>query len=235
MPAGVAGGALDPVEGDLDDLLGPHVHDVRRRATVSSSVNRSVCQASISSVIPLNVLPSITNPPVAGSRAAEVDVGQPAPPPSAAPLDREHHQVEGVHRLDLDPGGAAAAGVVRRREVLDHDPLVAGPQAVVEERLRGGEVVGDQPGDPVGLRHQPLEGGQPVGAGSVEQVDAVEVQQVEEVRRDGDARRSGRCGTRSPGTGGADRSRRARAPRRRARTGTPAAPAPPRPPRAAGR
>ena len=35
---------------------------------VSSARNRSVCQASISSVMPLNVLPSITNPPVRVAR-----------------------------------------------------------------------------------------------------------------------------------------------------------------------
>src|SRR5439155_1028905 len=37
--------------------------------SVASSRNRSVCQRSSSSVSPLNVLPSMTKPPVAGSRA----------------------------------------------------------------------------------------------------------------------------------------------------------------------
>ena len=37
--------------------------------STASSVNRSVCQRSISSVMPLNVLPIMTNPPVSGSRA----------------------------------------------------------------------------------------------------------------------------------------------------------------------
>ena len=46
---------------------------------------------------------------------AEVDVGQPALAPAAAPLDGQHDEVEGVHRLDLDPGGAATTGVVRAR------------------------------------------------------------------------------------------------------------------------
>ena len=56
--AGVAGGALEAVEGDLDDLLRA---DLRRRVAPTaagsraSSVNRSVCQASISSVMPLKV------------------------------------------------------------------------------------------------------------------------------------------------------------------------------------
>ena len=61
-------------------------------------------------------------------------------------------------------------------------------------------------------------------AGAVEQVVAVEVQQVEEVRRDARRRCPGRCGTRSPGTAAAARRRRARAPRRRGRTARRAAP-----------
>ena len=65
--------------------------------STASSVNRSVCQASISSVIPLNVLPSITKPSPSAVAGAEVDVGQPALAPAAAPLDGEHDQVEGVH------------------------------------------------------------------------------------------------------------------------------------------
>ena len=46
---------------------------------------------------------------------AEVDVGQPALAPAAAPLDRQHHEVEGVPRLDLDPPRAATAGGIRGR------------------------------------------------------------------------------------------------------------------------
>ena len=40
-----------------------------RRVASSSARSRSVCHASISSVSPLNVFPSITKPPLAGSRA----------------------------------------------------------------------------------------------------------------------------------------------------------------------
>ena len=61
---------------------------------------------------------------------------------------------------------------------------------------------------------------EPLGAGRVEQVAAVDVEHVEEVRRDRDAAardRPGPCATRSPGTAAAGRRRRARSPRRRAR------------------
>ena len=66
--AGVAARALQPVEGDLDDLLRADVDDPVVALASSAPVNRSVCQVSISSVMPLKVLPSITNPP-SGSRA----------------------------------------------------------------------------------------------------------------------------------------------------------------------
>ena len=115
----------------------------------ASSVNRSVCQASISSVMPLNVLPSITKPPVSGSRAPRWMLDSQPCAPAAAPLDGEHDQVEGVHRLDLDPGGAAAAGVVRRREVLDDHALVTAGERLVDEGLRRGWVGGHQARDPV--------------------------------------------------------------------------------------
>ena len=114
--AGVARRALEAVEGDLDDLLGADRDDVRRAVglgPVASSVNRSVCQASISSVMPLNVLPSMTKPVSAESSRAPrwmLD-SQPLRRPRA-PLDGEHDQVEGVHRLDLDPRRSRAG---RRR------------------------------------------------------------------------------------------------------------------------
>ena len=100
-----------------------------------------------------------------------------------------------MHRLHLDPAGAAPAGVVGGGEVLHDDTLVARGEHVGEEGLGLGEVVGDDPGHLVGHRHQGLETRETLVAGGVEQVDTVEVQHVEEVRRDGDAgghRRAGR-------------------------------------------
>ena len=63
--------------------------------------------------------------PVAVARA-EVDVRQRPLPPPGAPLDRQHHEVEGVARLDLDPGGPAPAGLVGRVGGLDDDALLTG-------------------------------------------------------------------------------------------------------------
>ena len=54
--AEVASEALDAVEGDLDQLLRPYVDDVALAVRLQFE-DRSVCQAMISSVMPLNVLP----------------------------------------------------------------------------------------------------------------------------------------------------------------------------------
>src|SRR5947208_17153639 len=59
---------LQAVECDLDDELGTHV-DVIPSRWVSIACSCLVCQPSRPSVNPLNVLPSITKPPVSGSRA----------------------------------------------------------------------------------------------------------------------------------------------------------------------
>ena len=158
-------------------------------------MNRSVCQASISSVMPLKVLPSITKPTHLRVAGAEMDVGEPAAAAAGAPLDGEHHQVEGVDRLHLHPCRAAPPGVVGRGEVLHHHALVAEVEHVRDERLGLGDVGRDQPGDQVLLRHESGERLEPLGAGGVDQVAAVEVEQVEEVRREVDAlthRRAGR-------------------------------------------
>ena len=146
-------------------------------------MKRSVCQASISSVIPLNVLPSITKPPDAGSRAPRWMLeSQPwrRPLPHSTASTTRSRVCTG---LTLTHADAAAAGVVRRGEVLHHDALVAVGEHLPGELLGGGGVVGDQPGHDVGLGHQGREPGEAFGAGGVEQVVAVEVQEVEEVRR----------------------------------------------------
>ena len=114
-------------------------------------MKRVVCQSSIASVMPLNVLPSMTNPPVAGSRAPRwmldsLPVRRPDPHSTA-----EHDQVEGVHRLDLQPARAAPARLVRRGQRLRHHPFVPASSVDVEKPLRGIGVVGDQPVHPLGL------------------------------------------------------------------------------------
>lgn len=109
-----------------------------------------------------------------------------------APFDGEDDQVEGVHGLDLEPGGTAAAGAVGGVEGLDDDALVAPGQG------RGGEVAGGGAGGPVlgvggdetayaqGLGDDAGELGVAVGGGEGEQVAAVDGQQVEEDRGEGD-------------------------------------------------
>ena len=101
--AGILRARLHVVEGDLDHQLGPHVHRVAVARGPRAPSSSRVCQASISSVMPLKVLPSMTKPPVAGSRAPRWRLeSQPLPPP-VAPLGGEHDQVERVRRLDLEP------------------------------------------------------------------------------------------------------------------------------------
>ena len=106
-----------------------------------------------------------------------------------APLRGEHDEVQRVDRLDLEPRGAAPAGGVRRVERLHHDALVPGGDGGVERRLRGRGIAGHRPRDPVLGRHDPLEHRGALGERGVEQVVAVDVQHVEEQRRERDRAR----------------------------------------------
>lgn len=114
---------------------------------------------------------------------------------AAAPLDGQHHQVQGVHRLHLQPGRAPAARAVGGGQVLDDDALVAAFQGVGEEGVGGragaGVVrVGDEgAADPQVLREEPGQGRVTVGVGQVEQVLVVDDERVEEDRHDGHVRR----------------------------------------------
>jgi hypothetical protein len=74
--------------------------------------------------------------PAVGAARPEVDVRQPALAPPAAPLRREHDEIEAVHLLDLEPLRAAAAGVVRRIERLGHHALVTARDRILVERRR---------------------------------------------------------------------------------------------------
>jgi hypothetical protein len=56
--------------------------------------------------------------------------------PAVAPFNPEDHQVQRVHRLDLDPAGATPAGLVARIERFDHDPLVAAGERLAQEVVR---------------------------------------------------------------------------------------------------
>ncbi len=110
---------------------------------------------------------------------AEVEVGQVAASTTVPPLGAQDDEIEGVHRFHLQPRPAAAAGGVGRVEVFDHHALVARLQGCREDR--GGVTGFLLAGDDV----VPRDASQRLPAfpeGSVEQVGAVEVQAVEEVR-----------------------------------------------------
>ena len=95
------------------------------------------------------------------------------------PLGREHDEVEGVHRLDLEPAGATASGRVARVERL-HDYALVPARKRVGEELRCPVGVGrhdardQQPG-----REQSLEQRHAFGSRAVEELLSVEVQGVE--------------------------------------------------------
>ena len=90
-------------------------------------------------------------------------------------------------RLHLDPADAAPAGLVRAVERLDHHALVAGGERLLEEALRLVGVARLEPRGPEGVRHALGEAVDALGEREVEQVAAVQVEAVEEERRQGDA------------------------------------------------
>ena len=106
---------------------------------------------------------------------AEVDVRQLAGASARTPLDREHHEIERVHRFDLEPARAAPTGLVRRVERLGHDAFMTGGERAVEELLRRGRDRRSPAGRPgtrsgtISARPRPRS-----LAGHVEQVDAVD-------------------------------------------------------------
>jgi len=87
-----------------------------------------------------------------------------------------------VPGLDLHPRRTAPAGVVGRRRVLDHHALVTPGQHVREERVHRGGVRGDEARDDGVARHHRVQRPEPFRRGGVDEVAAVEVEDVEEVR-----------------------------------------------------
>src|SRR6266851_804160 len=118
----------------------------------------------------------------AGGRVtrAEVQVGQPALAPPVAPLGCEHHQVKGVPWLYLDPLAASAAGRVAAVQRLDDDALVTAGDGIAEERLGNDPICRDGTRDDQTGRHDPGEQCIPLTAGHVDQVRAIEMQEIEE-------------------------------------------------------
>ncbi len=116
--------------------------------------------------------------------AAQVQVAEQARAPPAAPFRREHHQVQRVRLLHLEPVAAAPAGGVGRVRVLGHQPLVASGEGLLQEGLgavgvRVREPRDDEPGrQAVGERAMALAGR------CVEERLAVERQTVEAEHRE---------------------------------------------------
>ena len=102
------------------------------------------------------------------------------------PLGREHDEVERERRLDLQPAPASPAGLVRCSERLHQHALVTLGQRGGEEPLGFLRVGGHEPGHAHRLREHRLERREPLSGGAVEQVVAVEVEAVEEDRRERD-------------------------------------------------
>src|SRR5215203_6261325 len=90
----------------------------------SRARNSFVCHASTSSVMPLNVLPSMMKSPVAGSRAPMWMLLN-HPLAAGSPLDGEHDEIERARGFDLEPGRTATPGGVRGRQVFHHHALVS--------------------------------------------------------------------------------------------------------------
>src|SRR5262249_35626334 len=105
-------------------------------------------------------------------------------PPTVTPLGREDDEIERMGDLHLEPARSPPAGLVRRRERLHHHALVTARERLVEERLRDIGVARLYPRDDEFRRKAGLEGAEPRPGRRVEEIVAVEVQAVEEVRRE---------------------------------------------------
>ena len=146
--AGILRALLQVVERDLDDELGPHVHGVAVAAAISRASSSCVCHSSSASVMPLKVLPSMTQPPRRRDRARR-GAGWTASrcrrpwPHSAASTTRSSV----CARLTLSQLAPRPPGLVRRVERLRHHAFVAARQRVGVEVLGGGDVGGDDARD----------------------------------------------------------------------------------------
>lgn len=127
-----------------------------------------------------------------------MDVRQPALPTARAPLDRQHHEIEGLARLDLDPAGPSPSGRIGRVERLDHHTFLALAQRAREELGGGSRIRGEQTAHRVRRRHL-VEDRETLAQRGVDQVTPVGVQHVEEERGELELGRQLRLRRRLPG------------------------------------
>ncbi len=180
--AGVARAALHAVERDLHHQLRPDVDGVGVPALLQRQQTRRLPGQQL---VGQALERLAQHDETAGGRVAraQVQVGQPAAAPPVPPLDRQHHQVQRVPRLDLDPPGAPAARRVRSIQRLDHHALVPAGDRVAEERRRLVRRVRHQAGHEQLGRHRPGQLGVPLPVRQVDQVRALQVQRVEQEDR----------------------------------------------------
>ena len=166
-----------------------------------------------------------------------------------SPLHGQHHQVEGVHRLDLQPARAAAARLVRRGRRLRHHPFVAGGQRDVQEACAAAASDGrsaGRRGDSAGTIASRAASRSSVGSSSRSTPSRCRMSKKN--TESGWAARAAATSTLGPRSAAAAPNRdavtwnrcgrpsgAARSPRRRRSDRSPAAPASRPPPRAAGR
>ncbi len=165
------------------------------RRSVSRSSSSSVCHASSSSVSPLKRLADHHEGRRCAGRGRRDAGSRAARPPPVAPLGAEHDEVVRPHRLHLAPRLAAPAGGVQRRRVLDDDALVPGARAPRRARAAASSALAVKTPGILSCRRDRLEPRAALAQRRVEQIVAVDVQDVEEERRDPLRRRPRRrCG-----------------------------------------
>jgi len=102
------------------------------------------------------------------------------------PLDAHHHAVEGGERLlELQPAEPASPGLIHRSGILDHQPLVAPLAGVVEMPVhlvggaRAGEMRIQEPLAAAVGQAELLQRSPTLAQRRLEQISAVEVQEIE--------------------------------------------------------
>ena len=140
--AGILRALLQIVEGNFDDQLRTHEHDMaltahfpfeqRRRLPLEQRIGH-----------PLECLAEHDEAVARGIASAKVEIAQPPAPSAAAPFGGEHDEIERANLLDLQPRASAAARRVRRIERLRHHPFVAAADGAFEELGRGALIADD--------------------------------------------------------------------------------------------